>query len=62
PGGWSWAMRAGGTDEDWGNAVAAHADGSATITGRFEGTADFGGVQLQSAGGNDVFVARVCPE
>ncbi len=62
PDGWSWAKRAGGTsvDEAWG--VASHADGSATVTGRFGGTADFGGTTLQSAGDYDIFVARVCPE
>ncbi|MCS7084885.1 MAG: carboxypeptidase regulatory-like domain-containing protein [Bacteroidia bacterium] len=33
PGGWSWAKRAGGTGEDEARGVAAHADGSVTVTG-----------------------------
>jgi hypothetical protein len=42
--------------------VAAHTDGSLTVTGGFNGTADFGGITLNSAGERDIFVARICPE
>ena len=38
------------------------ADGSAIITGYFQGSATFGTSDLTSAGNNDVFVARVDPD
>jgi hypothetical protein len=57
-----WAQRAGGTWWDRGWGVAAHADGSVTVTGGFRHTADFGGVTLTAAGFSDIFVARICPE
>ena len=56
-----WASRAGGSGDDgeesWG--VSALADGSAIVTGSFELTADFGATSLTSAGGSDVFIAKV---
>ncbi len=56
-----WATRAGGSgddgDESWG--VSALVDGSAIVTGSFEGTADFGATSLTSAGSWDVFIAKV---
>ena len=58
PGAWSCAKRAGGSSYDVGNGVAAHADGSVTVTGYFNGTANFGGITLTSAGYSDAFVAR----
>ena len=62
----AWAKRAGGTGYDYGKSVSALADGSALITGYFDGTATFGdgepGETVLSAAGqlkrNDVFVAR----
>jgi hypothetical protein len=58
----SWATRAGGTGFDEGRAVAMDADGAATVTGRFGGSATFGvgeeAVTLTASGGADVFVAR----
>ncbi len=60
-GAFAWATRAGGSgddgDESWG--VSALADGSAIVTGSFEGTADFGATSLTSAGSWDVFIAKV---
>jgi hypothetical protein len=56
-----WASRAGGSGDDgeesWG--VSALADGSAIVTGSFELIADFGATSLTSAGGSDVFIAKV---
>jgi hypothetical protein len=56
-----WATRAGGSGDDgtesWG--VSALADGSAIVTGSFELIADFGATSLTSAGGSDVFIAKV---
>jgi ribosomal protein S16 len=50
----------GSWNQGWG--VASDADGNAYVAGHFEGTADFdpgpGTVDLTSAGGSDVFVAK----
>lgn len=58
-----WAVRAGGSDRDWGLGIAALADGSALVSGAFSGTATFGPGEpgetlLTSAGDTDIFVAR----
>ena len=58
-GSWQWATRAGGTEEVEGRSVSALADGSAIITGHFEGSASFGTTTLTSAGSIDVFVAKI---
>jgi uncharacterized protein (AIM24 family) len=53
-----WAERIGGT---WGenvNGVAIDADGNIFVTGYFQGTVNFGGGSLSSAGGQDIFVAK----
>jgi hypothetical protein len=57
------AKRAGGADYDEGIGIAAMADGSFVVTGRFLGTATFGPGEagetvLTSAGSADIFVAR----
>jgi hypothetical protein len=52
---------AGGTATDDGHAIAALADGSTIVTGSFGGTATFGSVAVTSAGGADVYVARLSP-
>jgi hypothetical protein len=53
-----WSRRAGGTGDDYGNAVAVDGTGNVTVAGYFQSTADFGGGPVTSAGGQDVFVAR----
>lgn len=58
-----WAKRAGGSSEDRAIRVAVLADGTAYVTGYFNGTATFGPgeaaqTSLTSAGGQDVFVAK----
>jgi len=63
----AWAVSAGGNDWAQGNAVAALEDGSALVTGYFEGTATFGPGEgnetpLISAGQNDIFVAKYNPD
>ncbi|MCP4679916.1 MAG: hypothetical protein GY854_31375, partial [Deltaproteobacteria bacterium] len=65
-----WAKRAGGTDRDWVNAIAAVSDGSTLMTGMFKGTATFGpgepGETSLTAGGApgaaDIFVAKYNPD
>jgi hypothetical protein len=48
----------GGTSNDQGYGVAADAAGNVIVTGRFAGTAQFGGGVFTSAGDADVFVAK----
>jgi hypothetical protein len=58
----TWAVRAGGSDNDRGQAVAVDAAGNALVTGYFNGAATFDtsptATTLTSAGGNDIFVAK----
>jgi deoxycytidylate deaminase len=53
-----WSKRFGDGSEQNGYAVAADASGNVIVTGHFQGTADFGGGALTSAGGWDIFVAK----
>ena len=59
PGTGLFGLRFGGIGEDEGRAVAFDAAGNLYATGSFEGSIDFGGGELKSAGGKDVFVARL---
>lgn len=55
-----WATSAGGTGIDWGMGIAAAPDGSSVMTGFFTSNpATFGSTTLATAGGNDIFVAKV---
>lgn len=59
----AWATRAGGSGTDQGyGGVSALPDGSSVIGGRFSDTASFGSTTLTSAGGLDIFVAKVNPD
>jgi hypothetical protein len=53
-----WSQRFGNTNSDRGYSVAAGDSGSAVVTGDFNGTVDFGGGDLVSAGDSDVFLAK----
>lgn len=53
-----WSKRFGGTSSDIAQAVAVDSGGNVAVTGYFQGTANFGGQNLNSAGANDVFAAR----
>jgi hypothetical protein len=55
---YEWATQAGETGSDFGG-VSVLADGSSIVTGDFQGTATFGSTTLTSAGGSDVFVAKL---
>ena len=52
-----WSKRFGDTQEDDATGLTVDALGRAVITGSFNGTVDFGGGGVTSAGGADVFVA-----
>lgn len=58
-GSWAWARGPGATSSEYGYAVAALPDGSALVAGQFAGTAPFGSFNLVSAGGTDIFVAKI---
>ena len=47
--------------DQWGTGVASDAAGNVLVTGFFEGTVDFGGGPLMSAGSSDVFVVKLEP-
>ncbi|HZF50800.1 MAG TPA: SBBP repeat-containing protein [Polyangiaceae bacterium] len=54
-----WSRSFGADDYDWGRDVAVDATGNVLLTGRFQGAVDFGGGPLQSAGGTDIYVAKL---
>jgi hypothetical protein len=53
-----WASRAGSTYVDYGNSLAVDSAGNSYITGGFSEKADFGNSSLQSAGEEDIFIAK----
>ena len=62
-----WARRAGGSGSDYAYSIASFPDDSTVVTGNFGTAATFGPGDpnetiLQSAGGNDIFIARYNPD
>jgi len=53
-----WSKRFGDGSDQAAEAVAVDASGNAMVTGYFDGTVDFGGGALTSAGSFDIFVAK----
>jgi hypothetical protein len=53
-----WSQRFGGTGTDTGKAVAVDAAGNVVVAGSFNGTVNFGGGNLVSVGGFDMFLAK----
>ena len=60
-GGYLWSKRFGDTQDQSCQAVAADPSSNVLITGDVAGTIDFGGGKLTSAGGTDVFIAKLHP-
>ncbi len=58
-----WSTRLGGAGNDGGSSVTADASDNVTVTGYFQGTVDFGGKVLTSAGASsaDIFVVSYAP-
>lgn len=58
-GNWLWARKADGTYGDSGSGIAADASGNCIVTGFFNGPTTFGTTSLPTAGGGDIFVAKL---
>lgn len=54
-----WARRAGGTNRESGLDIALDDEGNIYLVGKFQGTCVIGTASLLSAGGHDVFVAKL---
>jgi hypothetical protein len=57
----AWSYRFGDAAAQFGLGVAVDGSGNAAVTGRFKGSTDFGLGPLVSAGGDDLFVAKLDP-
>ncbi|UCF05973.1 MAG: SBBP repeat-containing protein [bacterium] len=53
-----WSKRFGNANTQYSNGVACDGSGNLVITGRFRGSVDFGGGELISEGGKDIFIAK----
>jgi len=53
-----WSKRVGGVNAEAVNGLALDGNGNVVMTGSFNGTVDFGGGVLTSAGGNDIFLVK----
>ncbi len=54
-----WSKRFGDASSQIGNGIGFDPAGNVFVTGTFQGTVDFGGGGLTSAGGNDICIARL---
>jgi hypothetical protein len=53
-----WSKRFGATGSDIGYGIGVDTSGNVLVIGQFQGTVDFGGGSLISAGGADIFIAK----
>ncbi|MBU6409511.1 MAG: SBBP repeat-containing protein, partial [Verrucomicrobia bacterium] len=53
-----WAQRAGGTAINYGRGIGVDTNGSIYVTGGFQGPANFGGINLPAASGEEFFLAK----
>ena len=56
-----WSRRFGSNQSDYVSALATDAAGNVYVAGLFQGSVDFGGGSLTSAGNSDVFIAKLSP-
>lgn len=56
-----WAKRFGSVDNDYGGGVGLDAQGNIYLSGHFQGTVDFGGGPLTSAGEHDIYLVKLTP-
>jgi hypothetical protein len=54
-----WSQRFGSTGTDLGHNIALDAGGNPVVTGFFNGTVNFGGGPIVTAGGDDIFVLKL---
>ena len=54
-----WSQRFGGAGDDWAHGLALDATGAPVFAGSFASSIDLGGGPLMSAGGDDIFVAKL---
>lgn len=60
-GNWQWVVQAGGTNYDFGQAIAVDSSAHIRLTGNFLGTASFGAISLDTFGASDIFAAKISP-
>lgn len=60
-GNWLNALKAGGSEAEDSSGIGVDAIGNVYIAGFFTGSANFGPATLNSAGGTDIFVAKISP-
>ena len=58
-GNYQWEYTAGGSSGDEAKAITTDSSGNSYITGDFQGTSNFGGQDVSSAGGRDIFVVKL---
>ena len=54
-----WSKRFGGTGDEVGYGLAVDSAGDVVVSGKFQGSVSFGGATLTSAGGDDIFLAKL---
>jgi len=54
-----WSKKFGGSGDEVGYSLAVDAAGAVFLAGKFQGSVNFGGASLTSAGGDDIFLAKL---
>jgi hypothetical protein len=54
-----WSKRFGSTGDEVGYGLAVDSAGDVVLSGKFQGSVSFGGTALTSAGGDDIFLAKL---
>jgi hypothetical protein len=54
-----WVKQAGGSSSDYGYGITSDLSTNIILTGYFNGTANFGTTTINSAGGSDIFIAKI---